>query len=56
MQVAIPVQSRLTEGESFPLDIRVRYQACTENECLLPQTRDLHLDVPIAALNLPRRD
>lgn len=55
VRVAVPVQSRLTEGEAFPLEVTARYQACTERECLLPQTQTVRLSVPVRMLNRPPR-
>ncbi len=53
LRVAVPVHMRKREIDSFPLDITVRYQACTDSECFLPQTRELRLDVPVDGLNRP---
>jgi len=52
-RVAVSIQSSLNEGESFPLEVTVKYQACTDSECMLPQTQTLNLEVPIHPLNLP---
>ena len=37
---------------SVRLDVSVRYQACTADACLVPQTEILQLDVPIAAVEM----
>jgi hypothetical protein len=43
--------------EEIVLEVSVRYQACNDRECFLPQTRLLQVEVPVAALNrAPRRD
>jgi hypothetical protein len=55
VRIAVPVQSALAEGDSFALDVSVKYQACTDVACYLPQTRELHLDIPIEPLNMPPR-
>jgi hypothetical protein len=55
IRIAVPVHMRLTEAESFTLDITVRYQACNDRECYLPQTQQLSVEVPIDPLNRPQR-
>ena len=37
---------------SVRLDVSVRYQACTADACLVPQTEILQVDVPIAAVEM----
>jgi hypothetical protein len=49
------VQRLSPDLEAIPLDVTVRYQACNDRECFLPQTKTLHLDVPAEALNRPQR-
>ena len=51
VRVAVPISNGLREGDSFPLKVNVRYQACTDRECYLPQNRTLELDVPLLPLN-----
>ncbi|MGE3794382.1 MAG: redoxin domain-containing protein [Dehalococcoidia bacterium] len=55
VEIAVPIVSKFDEGESFPLEVEVRYQACTERECLLPRTQVVRLEVPIVPLNRPPR-
>ena len=50
LRIAVMVQRTDPQLESIPLDVTVSYQACTDRECFLPQTKSLHLDVPAAAL------
>jgi len=50
LRIAVRVQRAERDLESIPLDVTVSYQACTDRECFLPQTKTLHLDVPAAAL------
>lgn len=50
LRIGVMVQRSDPELESIPLDVTVSYQACTDRECFLPQTKTLHLDVPTAAL------
>ena len=49
VRVEVPISNGLREGESFPLKVNVRYQACTDRECFLPQNRTLELNVPLLA-------
>ncbi len=53
VRISVPVQSGLTEGESFDLSVSVSFQTCTDAVCHLPETRRLTLTVPVAALNRP---
>jgi len=53
--VRVELNSALTEVESVPIDVEVRYQACNDRECFLPQTARLHLDLPVGSLNRPPR-
>lgn len=56
VEVVVPVVSKVDEGTTITFEIEVQYQACTERECLIPRTRRLLLEVPVAPLNRPRRD
>ena len=51
----VELNSALTDVESVPVDVEVRYQACNDRECFLPQTARLHLDLPVGSLNRPPR-
>jgi hypothetical protein len=55
IRIRVPVHMRLTDAESFTLDVTVRYQACNDRECYLPQTQQLSVEVPINPLNRPQR-
>ncbi|MGE3855334.1 MAG: protein-disulfide reductase DsbD domain-containing protein [Dehalococcoidia bacterium] len=33
-----------------PVDITVRYQACDEQQCFIPRTVELHMDLPVGTL------
>jgi hypothetical protein len=56
-RVSLRVQRLDAQIEAIPLEINLSYQACTDRECFLPQRKQMHLDVPVAALNRPpRRD
>ncbi len=55
LDIVVPLVWAAREGESVPIDIEVRYQACSDVECFLPETVRLHLDVPIGRLNSAAR-
>lgn len=55
LEVVVPLLPAIGEGESVTLDIAVRYQACDERQCFLPQTEHVRLDVPLGRLNRPPR-
>ena len=55
VRIGVMVQRMSPELESIPLDVTVSYQACTDRECFLPQTKQLHLEVPVAGLNRAQR-
>jgi hypothetical protein len=55
IRITVPISNGLATGDSFPLTVNVRYQACTGRECFLPQDRMLALDVPLLALNRRQR-
>ncbi len=46
----VELNSLLREGDAVPVEIEVRYQACTDTECLVPATARLHLDLPVGRL------
>lgn len=43
--IVIPIQSRIREAGEASVNVAVRFQACTDSECLLPQTLSLQLNV-----------
>ncbi|MQA00632.1 MAG: redoxin domain-containing protein [Dehalococcoidia bacterium] len=53
IEIAVPLTSTVTDGETVPLDVTVRYQACDDRQCFLPQEHRLHLEVPVGRLNRP---
>ena len=55
VEIVVPLLSAVRKGDSVPIEIEVRYQACNERECLLPKTERLHLDVPLGQLNRPQQ-
>jgi peroxiredoxin len=55
VEIIVPLVSKVDTGTAIPLEVTVEYQACTESECLIPRTRHLRLEVPVVALNQPRR-
>ena len=55
VRIAVPITNGLEEGRSFLLRVNVRYQACTDRECFLPQNRTLDLVVPLLEFNRRRQ-
>ena len=55
VEVCVELNSSLREVETVPIDVEVRYQACDDHECFIPQTARLHLDVPLGTLTRPQR-
>jgi DsbC/DsbD-like thiol-disulfide interchange protein len=47
IEIVVPLIWASREGESLPIDVEVRYQACDERQCFLPATQRLHLEAPI---------
>lgn len=54
VEVAVPLISTRADVEPVMLDIRVRYQACDDRQCFLPQEQTLTLQVPLQGLNRAR--
>lgn len=52
-RIAIPVANNSRETDAFQIRVRVRYQACSDTECFIPQTRELELEVPRSRLLRP---
>lgn len=46
-------ECRPLDRREVGLDVRVRYQACTDEACLLPATERFHLDVPLDVVDTP---
>ena len=53
VEIEVPISWTRNEGDSVPLDIVVRYQACDERQCFLPRTVEMHLDAPVGRLYRP---
>ena len=47
-------ETRPLDADEIDLDIQVRYQACTDNECLLPRTESLKLSLAMDVIDVPR--
>ena len=43
--IVIPIQSRIRKAGETTVNVSVSFQACTDSECLLPQTLSLQLNV-----------
>ena len=55
IEIEVPIQWTLPDNTpdaatEVPLDITVRYQACDEQQCFIPRTVSMHLDVPVGRL------
>lgn len=50
VEIAIPIVSTEREATEIALDVRVRYQACTDRECFVPRDRQITLHIPIEPL------
>lgn len=53
-RIAIPVANNSRETDAFQIRVRIRYQACSDTECFIPQTRELGLEVPRVPLLRPK--
>ena len=55
VRIAVPVMLTSEDLDVIPVDVTVRYQACDEHQCFIPQTVALHLDIPRGVLRRPVR-
>ena len=49
VEVVVPLLPERAEG-TFAIEVGVRYQACSESECLLPRSERLLLEAPAGIL------
>lgn len=54
VEVAVPLISTRAGEEPVSLEVVVRYQACDDRQCFLPQEQTLTLEVPLQGLNRAR--
>lgn len=54
IEVAVPLISTRRDVEPVTLEVVVRYQACDDRQCFLPQEQTLTLEVPLQGLNRAR--
>ena len=54
VEFTVPIVNGNREIESLALDVTVRFQACDDKQCFLPQTKQLRVEVPLAGLNRPK--
>jgi hypothetical protein len=47
-------ETRPLDSDSIDIEVTVRYQACTDSECLLPRTETLALTLPMDVVDVPR--
>lgn len=46
-------ETRPLDVDSIDIDVQIRYQACTEDECLLPKTETVTLTLPLDVVDVP---
>ena len=46
-------ETRPLDRSEAPVDVEIRYQACTDQECLLPRTETLTLSLPLDVIDVP---
>jgi hypothetical protein len=46
-------ETRPLDAEKAEIEISVRYQACTDDECLLPKTETFKLELPFDVVDVP---
>ena len=46
-------ETRPIDADTADINIQVRYQACTDNECLLPKTENFTLTLPLEVVDSP---
>ncbi len=54
IEVAVPLISTRADVEPVSLEVVVRYQACDDHQCFLPQEQTLTLQAPLQGLNRAR--
>jgi hypothetical protein len=47
-------ETRPLDRDSIDIEVTVRYQACTDNECLLPRTETFTLNLPLDVIDVPQ--
>ena len=46
-------ETRPLDMKEAPIEVKIRYQACTEDECLLPKTETLSFSLPLDVIDVP---
>ena len=46
-------ETRPLDTEDAEIEVEVRYQACTDNECLLPRIENFKLRLPLDVIDVP---
>ncbi|TAJ21892.1 MAG: redoxin domain-containing protein [Dehalococcoidia bacterium] len=54
IEVAVPLISTRADVEPVTLEVVVRYQACDNRQCFLPQEQRITIDLPLQGLNRAR--
>jgi len=47
-------ETRPLDAPSIPIQVRVAYQACDDDQCLLPREETLTLEVPLDVIDIPK--
>ena len=50
VRIAVPLMLTSEDLDVIAIEVTVRYQACDERQCFIPQTVALHLDIPRGTL------
>ena len=46
-------ETRPLDMTEAPIEVKIRYQACTDDECLLPKTETLSFSLPLDVIDVP---
>ena len=46
-------ETRPLDMSEAPIEVKIRYQACTDDECLLPKTETLSFSLPLDVIDVP---
>lgn len=54
VEIAVPLISKIVDTDPVSISIRIRYQACDDRQCFLPQEQTLTLTLPLQDVNRPQ--
>ncbi|MGE3573261.1 MAG: protein-disulfide reductase DsbD domain-containing protein [Dehalococcoidia bacterium] len=55
IEIEVPILSSEYQAESVKFEVEIRYQACDDQTCFLPQTVNLTIEAPVKGVNRPPR-